>query len=65
MNKVYLNDKIIESYNDLLKFKITINGDNNELYLNDFEGNAVVYISIDGNNSKFFLGKNNIIKNTC
>lgn len=63
MNKVYLNGKIIESYSDLLQFRITINGDNNELFLNDFEGNAIVYISIDGNNSKFSLGKNNIIKN--
>lgn len=63
MNKVYLNGKLLNDYTNLKQFKITINGNNNELILNDFDGSAIVYISIDGDNSKFSLGHSNIIKN--
>lgn len=63
MNKVYLNNKEVINYRELKQYRLTINGDNNELFLNDFEGNSIIYISIDGDNNKFLLGKKNIIKN--
>lgn len=63
MNKVYLNGIEIEKYDDLKQFKLTIYGDNNVIYLNDFNGNALVYIYIDGNNCEFSFGKNNTVRN--
>lgn len=62
-NKIYLNDELIEDVKSLRQYRITLNGNNNELKLNEFEGNALVYISIDGDNCKFQIGINNIIKN--
>lgn len=63
MSKVYLNGVLLENFENLEKYRISINGINNELELNDFEGNAIIYISIDGSNCKFCIGKNNIVKN--
>lgn len=63
MNKIFLNDDLISDYSNLKQYSLTINGDNNTLKLNDFEGNARVYISVDGDNSIFEIGKGNTIKN--
>lgn len=63
MNKVYLNNLLVEDYSGLRQYRITFKGDNNIIYINDFEGNALVYISIDGDNNKFIFGENNIVKN--
>lgn len=63
MNKIYLNNEEVLNYVELKQFRLTINGDDNELFLNNFEGDAIIYISIDGNNNRFKIGTNNIIKN--
>lgn len=63
MNKVYLNNKLINNLDDLKQYKITLNGSNNIIKINDFEGNALIYVSIDGNNCEFLFGKGNIVRN--
>lgn len=63
MNKVFLNGKAVNDYSKLRQYRLTLSGDNNILKLNDFKGHAIVYISIDGDNSFFEIGKGNIINN--
>jgi len=63
MNKVFYNDKEIENFDNALGYIITINGKNNKLYLNEFQGPGKIYIYIDGDNCNLKIGKNNIIKN--
>ena len=44
MNKIYLNNEEVLNYVELKQFRLTINGDDNELFLNNFEGDAIIYI---------------------
>ena len=63
MNKVYYNNERIYDYEKIAQFKLTIIGDNNEVYLNSFDGNAMVYVYIEGVNCKFSFGTGNTVKN--
>ena len=56
-------EKLVESVDSIEGFKITLNGDNNVLYLNPFKGKANIYISIDGSDCLFKFGKNNTVNN--
>ena len=63
MNKIFFKGELVETIDDIEGFKISINGDNNILFLNEFKGKSTIYISIDGNNCTFSFGENNIVNN--
>ncbi len=56
MNKIYFNKELIDDYSNINGFKLNIEGDNNEIEINSFNGKGIVYINLIGNNCKFTFG---------
>jgi acetyltransferase-like isoleucine patch superfamily enzyme len=62
-NKIYLNNKLILSKDLPQNIIIEFAGNNNKIYLNKFKGNGKLIIYMQANNSKFIIGKGNVINN--
>lgn len=62
-NKIYINGKRVFKLPKESKFYLNINGKNNKIKLNDFNGNGNVYINLTGENCTFSFGKYNVVNN--
>ncbi len=60
-NNIYCNGIRLNKNTNPSKFDFNIKGENNTIYLNDFNGNGKIVFEIDINNSEINLGKNTVI----
>ena len=62
-NYIFYNNKRINELSNP-NIKINIHGSENEIFIQDFFGDGILDIKIEGNRNIFKLGKNNRINNT-